>query len=208
MSREPPRRFLGTARAWRYLLCVLRLVPHSPLILVLSASLFGCEACGAGTAADPGPSEPEPPVTQASPEPAPRETPPPSEPPPAPTPAAEPAPALTVSTRLEGANVLVTIANDSSTTVAFASELVLESNDGGTWAPVTSRGHFVAALDAEHPLPPCAELVAGASLELSFPALVGTEPSAAAAARGEHRFVVTSCNGTGRTEAASFTVSP
>jgi hypothetical protein len=199
-------RFLGSARARRYLLDVPRLA-HSPLVLVLSASLLGCEACGAGRAADPGPSEPAPPVTQA-PEPEHTPEPPPTvEPTPEPPPS-EPAPALTVASRVEGANVLVTIANDSGATVSFASELVLESHDTGSWAPVTARGHFVATLDATHPLPACAELVAGASLELSFPALVGTEPTEAAAAHGEHRFVLTSCNGTGRTEAAPFTVSP
>ena len=175
---------------------------------MLSAGLFGCEACGAGRAADPGPNEPEPPVTQQALAPTPPEAPPPVEPTPEPPPPAEPAPALTVTSRVEGANVIVTIANDSSATVSFASELLLESHGASAWTAVTSRGHFVAALDATHPLPPCAELVAGASLELSFPALVGADPHDAAAARGEYRFVVTSCNGTGRTEAATFTVSP
>lgn len=184
-----------------------RLASHSPLALLLCLGLLGCEACGAGQAADPGPTEPTPPTTHA-PEPAPPEPPPTVEATPEPSVPSEPAPPLTVTSRVEGADVLVTIANDSSATVSFASELVLESHGTGAWAPITSRGRFVAALDATHPLPACAELAPGASLELSFPALVGLEPTDAAAARGAHRFVVTSCNGTGRTEAAAFTVSP
>jgi hypothetical protein len=130
-----------------------------------------------------------------------------AEPAPPPTLPIEPAPALTVTTRVEGADVLVTLSNESSGPVSFASELILESQASGAWEPVHARGRFVARLDAEHALPPCAALVAGASLELTYPGLVGTEPEDRAEAQGAHRFVVTSCSGTGRNEAAAFTVS-
>ncbi len=106
--------------------------------------------------------------------------------------------------------VTVTLTNATREPVSFASALLLEQRGGdGAWSTVTSRGHLVARLDAEQALPECAELVAGASLELPFDGVAGPDcspcdpPSA-----GTYRVVVTSCNGTGRTEGATFTVTP
>lgn len=179
---------------------------RSLLVLAACWSLLGCGACGSTSTqeriTEPTPtSEPTPPET----------TPPPADPPPTvvvdPPPPSEPAPALTITTRLERDDVQVSISNDSDAHVTFASQLRLEAREAsGEWSEITSRGRFVARLDADHPLPECAELVRGASLELSFPGLVA-EPAPAPPPRleGELRFVVTSCNGTGRTEGAPFT---
>lgn len=197
----------------RYLLGVphrrpLRTSTRPLLAVALGASLFGCEACGStSTLEQVSETTPTPtpvPTTQSPPPVAEPSPPPPVEP----ERPAEPAPPLAITTRVSGGDVEVSIVNESDATVSFASTLVLESRDGESWREVTSRGRFVARLDAERALPECAELVRGASLELTFASLAGDPaPDPASVPAGEHRFVVTSCNGTGRTEGPAFTPS-
>ncbi|MFO0711263.1 MAG: hypothetical protein U0353_15550 [Sandaracinus sp.] len=181
-------------------------------VLLVCLGLFGCEACGSHTSTDPGASEPvppsDPPPSDPPPSTAPADPPsdpPPSDPPPTapPPPPSEPAPALSLTTRWDGARATVVLANESGAAVQFSSRLLLERRDGEAWRDA-ARGSFVAQLDAEHALPECAELVSGASLELVFPAASGTGgPSAPP--EGVHRFVVTSCGGAGRLEGPPFT---
>jgi hypothetical protein len=182
----------------------------SMLVLVTCVSLFGCGACGS-TSTQERASEPTP-TSETPAEATPATTSVPHDPPPTTTeqrPPSEPAPSVTITTRVDRGEVHVSITNETDDTVSFASRLVLESRDGDAWTANTSRGAFVATLDAEHPLPACAQLVRGASLELSFPALAGDPaPASSAPPGGEHRFVVTGCQGTGRTEGAPFTASP
>lgn len=175
-------------------------------VLIVSGCVVAVVGCGSSSAS----TEPAPVATSATTQAAP-EVAAPSAPaavatPTAPTPPPEPAP--TVSVRIEevpGSLArtpsvwTVTIANEGSETARFASRLVLERVENGEGHVVTSPGPLVAMLDEAHPLPECAELVRGALLELPFPAL-------AEAAAGDYRVVVTSCNGTGRVEAAPFTI--
>lgn len=188
-----------------------RLTRRTPSLLVLAAcaSLFGC-GCGSTSTQERAsePSVTSEPTTTPEPTSAPV-TPPPTTPPEVPPTPSEPAPPLTITTHLDRDDVQLSITNETDASVSFASRLLLESRAAsGEWTEVTSRGRFVARLDAERPLPECAELVRGASLELSFPSLAGDPaPQAASLPGGEHRFVVTSCNGTGRTEGAPFTAS-
>jgi len=180
------------------------------LALASCLPLLGCQACGSTTSHDPGPREtpapvlPDPPPPSTTPDP---EPPPPPEQPPTP---GEPAPPITVEAARSERGVTVTLTNATREPLSFASTLVLEQRDGdGAWSAVTSRGRLVARLDAEQALPACAELVPGASLELPFDGVAGPDcspcdpPSA-----GTYRVVVTSCNGTARTESAPFTVTP
>ena len=189
----------------------LALSRSTPSLLVIATcvSVLGCGACGSTStqerASEPAPTsetadEPTPATTSVSAEPPPTTTEPPVP--------SEPAPPVAITTRVERGEVHVSISNETEETVSFASRLVLESRQGEVWTENTSHGAFVARLDAEHALPACAELVRGASLELSFPSLAGDPASSASSVpAGEHRFVVMGCQGSGRTEGAPFTAS-
>lgn len=179
------------------------------LATTLAVAGLGCESCGSSTPRAtvseqaPRAEEPvlEPDLT------------PPSEPPPAelppdePQPPSEPAPLLTLDTRWEGGRASVSVANRTPEPVRFASRLVLERVNGDTGTPLADRGELRAHLDADRPLPDCAELAPGAHLELTFDGLRGPGCSACdAPSPGTYRFVVTSCDGRSRTDGPSFEV--
>jgi len=181
------------------------------LALASYLPLLGCQACGSTASQEPGPRETPVPTTTdpvasattSDPEPAPL-------PDPTPAPPSEAAPLLTVEAARTDRGVTVTLTNATREPVSFAASLVLEQRGGDdAWSTVTSRGHLVARLDAEQALPECAELVAGASLELPFDGVAGADCAPCEPpAPGAYRVVVTSCNGTGRTESAPFMVTP
>lgn len=176
-----------------------------PVLCAVALALLGCEACGS-TTHDPGPVAPAPPSTTtteppATTEPGPTEPgpadPPPDDPPPDPPAAPEPGPAIAITTRSARGHVIVTLANDGREPARFSSQLTLEVREGdGAWSP--EEGSFVASIDDAHPLPACAELVPGASLELRF---------TLDARDAERRFVLAACEGTGRTEGPGFRVT-
>lgn len=180
------------------------------LALTACLPLLGCQACGSAASQEPGPRETPEPAPTGSTTPPPTSEPEPEVTPPPPTTPTEPAPPLSVEATRTDRGVSVSLTNETREPLSFASALVLEQQGADeTWSAVTTRGHFTARLDAEHALPDCAELVPGASLELEFVAVAGTDcASCAPAAPGRYRFTVTSCNGTGRTPSPAFTVSP
>lgn len=182
------------------------------LALASCLPLLGCQACGSAASQEPGPREtPEPSASGAqTPPPRPDPEPPPTSTSPPPTVPGEPAPAVTIEATRTERGVTVTLTNATREPLSFASALVLEQRSADdAWTSVTTRGHLTARLDAERALPDCAELVAGASLELPFDGIAGPDCAPCAPPTpGTYRVVVTSCNGTGRTESAPFTVTP
>jgi len=103
---------------------------------------------------------------------------------------AEEAPALTLFVTNDDRHVTLVLQNRGRANVRFSSSVLLETIEA---SPTTER--LPLHLDEARPLPICAELAPGALLELD------TTPSA-----GAHRFVLTSCDGSARTESERFTL--
>lgn len=99
----------------------------------------------------------------------------------------EAAPSLTLSITKNHNHVTLALQNRGRANVRFNSNVLLESDATSEPQRLSLR------LDEARPLPSCAELAPGALLELD------ATPSA-----GEHRFVLTSCDGNARTESESF----
>ena len=99
----------------------------------------------------------------------------------------ESAPLLTLSVTNHHDRITLALQNRGRTSVRFNSNVLLESGTNAEPQRLSLR------LDEARPLPSCAELAPGALLELD------ATPSA-----GEHRFVLTSCDGNARTESESF----
>lgn len=99
----------------------------------------------------------------------------------------EAAPSLTLSVTKKDGRVTLALQNRGRANVRFNSNVLLESGANAEPQSLSLR------LDEARPLPACAELAPGAILELD------ATPSA-----GEHRFVLTSCDGNARTESESF----
>lgn len=99
----------------------------------------------------------------------------------------ESAPLLTLLITKHHNRITLALQNRGRTNVRFSSNVLLESGANAEPQRLSLR------LDEARPLPSCAELAPGALLELE------ATPSA-----GEHRFVLTSCDGNARTESESF----
>lgn len=99
----------------------------------------------------------------------------------------ESAPLLTLLITKHHNRITLALQNRGRTNVRFNSNVLLESGANAEPQRLSLR------LDEARPLPSCAELAPGALLELE------ATPSA-----GEHRFVLTSCDGNARIESESF----
>lgn len=99
----------------------------------------------------------------------------------------ESAPLLTLLITKHHDRITLALQNRGRTNVRFNSNVLLESGANAEPQRLSLR------LDEARPLPSCAELAPGALLELE------ATPSA-----GEHRFVLTSCDGNARIESESF----
>jgi len=203
---------LAVASEWRYSVGVRTGQPMTfRLALALSLAggllMLGCESCGSVPPRALAESEhPSAPTHEAPAEAPPADPPPLSDPPP---PVRELAPALTLSTSRTASAVVLTIANRTTEPVSFASHLVLERVADGQGEAQTDRGELLARLDAERTLPECTSLVAGALLELSFENLAGPGCTRCEAPEpGDYRFVITSCDGSARTEGPILTIAP
>jgi hypothetical protein len=176
------------------------------LALTLAVAGLGCESCGSTT---PRSEAPDPPLTDPAREVVPDPTPPAVTPPveAPPDPPAEPAPELALTSSWGGEGASLRIANRTTEPARFAAVLVLERVTEAGAEAVADRGVLRAHLDADRPLPDCAELVPGAHLELVYAGLRGEGCTACEAPPpGSYRFVLTSCDGRSRTEGPSFPV--
>ncbi len=118
------------------------------------------------------------------------------EPEPAPTPR-EPPPPLTLEVREERGAIVVAITNDTDALVPFASRLRVEVDEEARgWRAIDEEPPLVVELTPGHPLPDCASLAPGATLERALPDALGAGPV---------RVVVTSCDGGARVESAPLT---